>query len=188
MARQPLMMMRKKNPITAVFTKYANLKTKLATPAGPKQTSTALRVAGITITVTEGTTTSGATSDPLYGYGRAGQYINTNEDGFTPSGSAPLYPQSMGSRVPATAGFGGTRGIYWSAQKYAQPRFYLVVLGTRAQNSFTSVDIQGHGVVTSAGANGYGTLTSGSRKITFWRWNITPTGWDGTGTSTVTIS
>ena len=187
MARKPLMMMRKKNPITALFTKYANLNINLATPAGPKQVTVQPQT-GITITVTEGTTTSGATSDPLYGYGRAGQYINTNENGFTPSGSPPLYPQSMGSRVPATAGFGGTRGIYWSAQKYAQPRFYLVVLGTRPQNSFTSVDIQGHGVVTSAGADGYGTITSGSLARTFWRWNITPTGWDGTGTSTVTIS
>jgi hypothetical protein len=37
MARKPLMMMRKKNPITAIFTKYANLKTKVATPAGGKQ-------------------------------------------------------------------------------------------------------------------------------------------------------
>lgn len=181
MARKPLMMMRKKNPITALFTKYANLNINLATPAGPKQVTVQPQT-GITITVTEGTTTSGATSDPLYGYGRAGQYINTNENGFTSSGS------SMGSRVPATAGFGGTRGIYWSAQKYAQPRFYLVVLGTRPQNSFTSVDIQGHGVVTSAGADGYGTITNGSTVRTFWRWNITPTGWDGTGTSTVTIS
>ena len=37
MARKPLMLMRKKNPITAIFTKYANLKTKVATPAGGKQ-------------------------------------------------------------------------------------------------------------------------------------------------------
>ena len=82
----------------------------------------------------------------------------------------------------------GLGGFIGAPQKYAQPRFYLVVLGTRAQNSFTSVDIQGHGVVTSAGADGYGTITNGSTVRTFWRWNITPTGWDGTGTSTVTIS
>jgi hypothetical protein len=37
MARKPIMLMRKKNPITAIFTKYANLKTKVATPAGGKQ-------------------------------------------------------------------------------------------------------------------------------------------------------
>ena len=37
MRRKPLMLMRKKNPITAIFTKYANLKTKVGTPAGGKQ-------------------------------------------------------------------------------------------------------------------------------------------------------
>lgn len=144
--------------------------------------------AGITITVTEGTTTSlnaASNTVPSYGFGLAGEYINTSESGFTPTGTVPLYPQSMGNRTPNTAGFGGIRGLNWSAQKYAQPRFYLVVNGTRAQNSFTSIDIQGYGVVTSAGADGYGTITSGSIVRTFWRWNITPTGWDGTGTSTV---
>ena len=141
--------------------------------------------AGTTVTVTEGTTTSLSailgSAVPSYGFGISGEYINSSETGFAPTGSPPLYPQSMGSILPTTAGFGQIRGLNWSAQKYAQPRFYLVVVGTVAKTAFTSMDIQGYGVVTSAGANGYGTI--GAR--TFWRWNITPTGWNGVGTSTV---
>tara|TARA_R110002167_G_scaffold53361_4_gene153090 strand:+ start:232 stop:873 length:642 start_codon:yes stop_codon:yes gene_type:complete len=151
--------------------------------------------AGTTITVTEGSTsgfrytsTGGAV---YYGYGQRGYYIRLNssqvEYALQPNNTGTAYPQNMGSRAPTTAGFGTIRGVYYTPNKAAVNRFYLVVQGTVAKTAFTSMNIQGYGAVTSASA-AHGTFTSGSFTATFWRWDITPTGWDGTGTSTVTIS
>ena len=151
--------------------------------------------AGTTITVTEGSTSglkyNGNAGALYYGYGQRGYYIRLNsaydEVLLQPNIVNNAYPQNMGSRAPNDAGFGAIRGIYYTPNKANVNRFYFVVQGTVAKTAFTSMDIQGYGVVTSASAT-HGTFTEGGITATFWRWNITPTGWNGTGTRTVLIS
>ena len=151
--------------------------------------------AGTTITVTEGSTTSlkpnGNAGALYYGYGQRGYYIRTQtngtEFGLTNDSTQTVWPQNMGSRAPTTAGFGTIRGVYYTPNKITTNRFYFVVQGTVAKTAFTALDIQGYGVVTSASA-AHGTFTTEGRTATFWRWDITPTGWNGTGTRTVLIT
>jgi len=151
--------------------------------------------ASITITVTEGSTSSakpnGYSGALYYGYGQRGYYIRTQtngtEFGLNSDSPSTAWPQSMGSRAPTTAGFGTIYALYYTPNKITTNRFYFVVQGTRAKTAFTSMDIQGHGTVTSASA-AHGTFTTEGRTATFWRWDITPTGWNGSGTRTVTIS
>jgi len=152
---------------------------------------------GITITVTEGSTTSysnmGQQGVNYYGFGTRGYFPRVNSSGaeytLNEDANNALWPQSMGSGAPTTAGFGTIRGLYYTPNKTSANRFYFVVNGTKAKSSFTSMDIEGYGTVTSASAV-HGTFTNSSptRTATFWRWDITPTGWNGTGTRTVSIS
>ncbi len=132
--------------------------------------------AGITITVTEG---SASFAGSLFGFSLANKVVSAPESGYASIGT-------FGSRTPTTINSVIINGLYFSANKYAQPRFYFTLAGNRAQNFITSLNIQGYGSVTTASADSHGYIANAGQ--TFWRWNISPTGWDGTGTRTVTIS
>ena len=131
--------------------------------------------AGATITVTEGS----AITLGVFGFSLANKVVSAPELGYVTF-------QAFGSRTPTTINSVTINGLYFSATKYAQPRFYFTLQGNRAQNFITSLNIQGYGSVTTAAADSHGYIANANE--TFWRWNITPTGWDGTGTRTVTIS
>ena len=130
---------------------------------------------GITVTVTEGN----AVTLGVVGFSLANKIVSSPELGYAAW-------QTIGSRTPTTVNSVTINGLYFSATKYAEPRFYFTLQGNRAQNFVTSLNIQGYGAVTTAAADSYGYLANATE--TFWRWNISPTGWDGTGTRTVTIS
>lgn len=131
--------------------------------------------AGITITVTEGN----AVTLGVVGFSRANKIVSAPETGYVTF-------QAIGSRTPTTVNSVTINGLYFSATKYAQPRFYFTLQGNRAQNFITSLNIQGYGSVTTAAADSHGYVANANE--TFWRWNISPTGWNGTGTRTVAIS
>ena len=131
--------------------------------------------AGITVTVTEGN----AVTFGVVGFALQNKIVASSEIGYASW-------QQIGSRTPTTINGVTINGLNFSATKYAEPRFYFTLQGNRAQNFITSLNIQGYGTVTTAAADSYGYISNASQ--TFWRWNITPTGWNGTGTRTVTIS
>lgn len=116
------------------------------------------------VTVTEGTTgpTEGQT---YYGY----------SDG--------TYPVAFGSRTPTTFNGVTIKEVY---RRTGGTTLFLIVLdGNRAQDWFTSMDIEGHGVVTTAAANFY--TYDGGADVSYWSWNIDVTQWDGSGTSYVRL-
>ena len=145
--------------------------------------------AGTTVTVTEGSDTilnAGATAQSqLYGFMLRNYLPDINATAF----ANPTYTINFGSRSPTIVNGITIAGLFWSSNKWAQPRFVFVVVGTHAQTAFTSLNIQGYGVVTTAAADIFGSGIAGSGVIgTVWEWYISPTGWNGAGTSTVTIS
>lgn len=145
--------------------------------------------AGTTITVTEGTDSilnaAGTANSTIHGHYHRNFLPNSTNTAFVNN----AYTVTIGSRSPTTANGANIRGLLWSSNKWSQPRFYLVLGGTRAQNFVTSLNIQGYGTVTTAAADGFASGISGNGVTgTVWQWNISPSGWDGTGTRTVTIS
>lgn len=145
--------------------------------------------AGITITVTEGAdsilNSSASANTFIYGWYHRNYLPRNNNSAFVSN----AYTATTGSRSPTTINGANLVGLMWSPGKWSQPRFYLVLQGTRSQSFVTSLNIQGYGTVTTAAADGFASgITGNGVTGTVWQWNITPTGWDGTGTSTVTIS
>lgn len=144
---------------------------------------------GITITVTEGTTSiinhNASSNAQIYGWYHRNYLPNVNNNAFI----STAYTVTTGSRSPTTINGANITGLFWSSNKYTEPRFYLVLQGTRSQSFVTSLNIQGYGTVTTAAADGFASGTTGNGvTATIWQWNISPTGWDGSGTSTVTIA
>jgi len=144
---------------------------------------------GITITVTEGTDTipnyTGSITASIYGF-YLRNYLPNNANTALINRA---YTALTGSRSPASIPGATIVGLFYSPNKYAQARFYLVLQGTRSQSFVTSLNIQGYGTVTTAAADGFGSgITGNGVTATAWQWNITPTGWDGSGTRTVTIA
>lgn len=146
--------------------------------------------AGITVTVTEGTdniiNAAGSINNAkIYGFYLRNYLPNSANSTFVNN----AYTATTGSRSPLSIPGATIVGLFYSPNKYAQARFYLVLQGTRSQSFVTSINIQGYGTVTTAAADGFGSgITGNGVTGTAWQWNISPTGWDGTGTSTVTIS
>lgn len=145
--------------------------------------------AGTTVTVTEGSDSiipvQGTGNAQLYGY----MSRNYLPDNAATSFINPAYTINFGSRSPTTVSGITIAGLFWSSNKWAQPRFVFVVVGTHAQTAFTSLNIQGYGVVTTAAADIFGSGIPGTGVTgTVWEWYISPTGWNGAGTSTVHIS
>ena len=145
--------------------------------------------AGTTVTVTEGSWTilnvPGTGNGQLYGYMSRNYLPNNTANVFVSN----AYTNTFGSRSPTAASGIQIAGLFWSSNKWAQPRFVFVVVGTHAQTAFTSLNIQGYGVVTTAAANLFGSgITGNGVTGTVWEWYISPTGWNGAGTSTVHIS
>ena len=148
--------------------------------------------AGITVTVTEGTDTiinhdASNNNAKIYGHYHRNYLPN---DGSAMGGFVPnAYTATIGSRSPTAVNGANIRGLLWSSNKWAQPRFYLVLQGTHSQSFVTSLNIQGYGTVTTAAANGFASGVTGNGVTgTFWYWHISPSGWNGSGTRTVTIS
>jgi hypothetical protein len=144
---------------------------------------------GITITVTEGTDNivaiSGSNNAQIYGFYLRDYFPNSTNTGF----NNRAYTALTGSRSPASIPGATIAGLFYSPNKWAQPRFYLVLQGTHSQSFVTSLNIQGYGTVATAAADGFGSgITGNGVTGTVWQWNITTTGWDGSGTRTVTIS
>ena len=145
---------------------------------------------GVTVTVTEGTDSimnyNGNNGNAkIYGwYHRNYLPSAANSNQF----AANSQTATTGSRSPTTINGAGIQGLFWSPNKYTEARFYLVLTGTRSRSFVTSLDIQGYGVVTTAGSNAFASgITGNGVTGTLWQWNITPAGWDGSGTRTVTI-
>ena len=134
--------------------------------------------AGITITVTEGG------SSNLYhtGYGFHTPY--SLQDTFAGFG--------YGSASPTTYDGATIHALVRLITKYQNnppPGFYVVLSGNRAQNFFTSIDVQGYGTLLSSNATH--TVLTGSSLGTRTRWGwagVQPSSWNGSGTRTVTIS
>jgi len=145
---------------------------------------------GITITVTEGTDTilnhdATNANAKIYGYYHRNYLPNVYNLGFVYS----PYTAHTGARSPTAVNGATIVGLYWSPSKYSEARFYLVLAGTLSQSFVTSLNIQGYGTGTTAAADDFASGITGNNVTgTAWQWNITPSGWDGTGTSTVTIS
>jgi len=144
---------------------------------------------GITITVTEGTDNivnhDGSTGAQIYGWYHR-NYLPRNDLAAL---VASAYTVTTGSRSPTSINGANITGLLWSSNKYTQPRFYLVLQGTHTQSFVTSLNIQGYGTVTTAAADDFASgITGNGVTATVWQWNISPTGWDGSGTSTVTIA
>ena len=133
---------------------------------------------GITITVTEGSGSFGAYH---VGYGFHTAFALTNQ------GAGPAY----GSVSPTTYDGATIRAIARITVKYNNtppPGFYISLSGNRAQNFFTSVNVQGYGTLLSSNATrSVWTNTTGTRTVFGWA-GVQPSTWDGTGTRTVTIS
>lgn len=146
--------------------------------------------AGVTITVTEGTDTisnhDGTNNNAkIYGWYHRFYLPNNTNTSFVNT----TYTATTGSRSPTTINGATIVGLLWSSNKWSQPRFYLVLQGTRSKSFVTSLNIQGYGTVTTASANAFASgITGNGVTGTVWQWNITPAGWNGTGTRTVTIS
>ena len=134
--------------------------------------------AGITITVTEGSGSFGAYH---VGYGFHTAFALTNQ------GAGPAY----GSVSPTTYDGATIRAIARITVKYNNtppPGFYISLSGNRAQNFFTSVNVQGYGTLLSSNATrSVWTNTTGTRTVFGWA-GVQPSTWDGTGTRTVTFS
>jgi hypothetical protein len=133
---------------------------------------------GITITVTEGSISG--TYHTGYGFNTTGALANSS------------YTSNYGSRSPTTYEGATIWALVRLTVKYLSnppPGFYVVLSGNRAQDFFTSIDVEGYGTLLSSNAT-YTYLTSsplGAR--TRWGWaGVSPSTWDGTGTRTVTIS
>lgn len=130
---------------------------------------------GITITVTEGSFANAVHTG--YGFHTNGALVNIN------------YATNYGSVSPTTYEGATIKAIVRLVAKNDNnppPGFYVVLSGNRPQNFFTSIDVQGYGTLLSSNAT-YAYLTgnpAGAR--TRWGWTgVQPSGWDGTGTSTV---
>jgi len=137
--------------------------------------------AGITITVTEGT------GDNVYptlhtGYGFHTPYALTNQ------GAGPNY----GSVSPTTYAGATIRAITRLTTKYQNdpsPGFYISLSGNRAQNFFTSVNVQGYGTLLSSNATRTVLTNNPAGTRTRFGWaGVQPSGWNGSGTRTVTFS
>ena len=132
---------------------------------------------GVTITVTEGSASSGYHRG--YGFNTTGALTNSS------------WSTNYGSVSP-TAYEGATiKAIVRITVKLSNnppPGFYVVLSGNRAQNFFTSIDVEGYGTLLSSNATRtYLSDTYGAR--TRWGWTgVQPSTWDGTGTRTVTFS
>jgi hypothetical protein len=132
---------------------------------------------GLTVTVTEATKVVGGAA--YHGFALANSI--TTEIGY-------ITHSAFGSRSPTSWNGITIVAAYYvptDPDKHPQDRFYFILSGNRAQSVFTELDIQGHGVVASASADAHGYVSN--RNYTFWRWHITPSDWDGSGTRTVTI-
>jgi hypothetical protein len=134
---------------------------------------------GITITVTEG---SGINNGLHTGYGFNTLYaLNNAYAGY-----------AYGSVSPTTYDGATIYSLVRLASKYNNdptPGFYVVLSGNRAQNFFTSINVQGYGTLLSSNATR--TVLTGSSLGTRTRWGwagVQPSTWDGTGTRTVTFS
>lgn len=142
--------------------------------------------AATVVTVTEGSRTwdNGGVNVPHYGYGAANKGWRTNQSNFATM-------SAFGSRSPTTL-YGATiQGIYYedtNSPSSGYWDFIIVLSGTRAQNFFTSANVQGGSTLLTANADGF-YQNSGS---TIWWWNISNTSdlwptWNGSGTRTVTF-
>lgn len=130
---------------------------------------------GITVTVTEGSLAVSLHTG--YGFNTTGALTNNT------------YASNYGSVSPTTYEGATIWAVTRLVVKYVNnppPGFYVVLSGNRAQNFFTSIDVQGYGTLLSSNATRtYLTGTPlGAR--TMWGWaGVQPSGWNGTGTSTV---
>tara|TARA_R110000782_G_scaffold2970_1_gene10992 strand:+ start:26954 stop:27544 length:591 start_codon:yes stop_codon:yes gene_type:complete len=130
---------------------------------------------GITITVTEGSLVVSVHT----GYG-------FNTTGALTDGT---YSSNYGSVSPTTYEGATIWAIVRLVTKYINnppPGFYVVLSGNRAQNFFTSIDVQGYGTLLSSNATRTYLTGNPLGARTMWGWaGVQPSGWDGTGTSTV---
>ena len=134
---------------------------------------------GITVTVTEGS----SPNDSLHtGYGFNKQYaLNNSYAGY-----------AYGSVSPTTYDGATIHSLVRLTAKYANnppPGFYVVLSGNRAQNFFTSINVQGYGTLLSSNASRsvWTNNSAGTRTVFGWA-GVQPSTWDGSGTRTVTIS
>ena len=130
---------------------------------------------GITITVTEGSLVVSVHT----GYG-------FNTTGALTDGT---YSSNYGSVSPTTYEGATIWATVRLVTKYINnppPGFYVVLSGNRAQNFFTSIDVQGYGTLLSSNATRTYLTGNPLGARTMWGWaGVQPSGWDGTGTSTV---
>ena len=134
--------------------------------------------AGITITVTEGSLSTAVHTG--YGFHTTGALSNYN------------YSSNYGSVSPTTYEGATIKAIVRLVvknQNTPPPGFCVSLSGNRAQNFFTSINVQGYGTLLSSNASRT-VLTNGTFGTrTMWAWaGVQPSTWDGTGTRTVTIS
>ena len=133
---------------------------------------------GITVTVTEGSQNNGIYHIG-YGFNTTGAIVNS----VLSSNYGSVSPTSYdGATIKALV------RIAAKNQNNPPPGFYVVLSGNRAQNFFTSINVQGYGTLLSSNATRqYLSDSNGNR--TRWGWTgVQPSTWDGTGTRTVTFS
>lgn len=134
--------------------------------------------AAFVVTVTEGSASPGG-NQHYKGFALANKVWNSFSNNFI-SGSA------FGSRSPTTYNGSTVQGIYENQDDSGGNWYFVVVLsGALGQAFFSEVEVQGYGSLLTANASH--SQNSGS---TIWEWNVGSniSRWDGTGTSTVSIT
>lgn len=127
-------------------------------------------------TVTEGT--RNVDNDVGRGFALANKLLNGASTSFATS-------DAFGSRTPLTYNGTTIQGLYEYIDRSGGASFVVVLSGARAPSFFTSVDVQGIGLLDTTDVILHNQV-SGS---TIWKWDIGSDNarWDGSGTSTVTF-